>query len=141
MWFWSSFYCSDGPKAHFRTIWKWTKIAFWHVIIIFEDKTKWTKNAISRQLLHVIWTPLKHFSGSKIKLYAVGLMILYSSTGRFTKLGMSLTDNEPSQALFMPLLTCAAHTITHGNHQQKCPEMKKKIFCIVPNSKGLPIMF
>ena len=51
-------------------------------------------------------------------------MILYSSTGRFTKLGMPLTDNEPSQALLMPVLTYVAHIITHGNHQQRCPEMK-----------------
>ena len=72
-------------------------------------------------------------------------MILYSSTGRFTKLGMSLTDNErlkpyewallmsdnePSQALLMPISTCVAYIITHGNHQQKCPEMKKKYFAL-----------
>ena len=62
-----TYHTSLWPKALFRTIWKWTKIAFWHAIIIFEDKTKWTKHVISRQLLHVIWTHLKHFSGSRNK--------------------------------------------------------------------------
>ena len=30
------FFSESGPNLPFRTIWKWTKLAFWHVIINFE---------------------------------------------------------------------------------------------------------
>ena len=73
------------------------------------------RNNMVVKFFHI--SKILHFLGIKSEFY-------HSSTGRFTKLGMSLTDNEPSQALLMPILTCVAHIITPGNHQQKCPEMK-----------------
>ena len=37
----SEFYIESGSKLHTRTIWKWIKIAIWHVI--------WTKSALSER--------------------------------------------------------------------------------------------
>ena len=67
--FWSHYSCSDGPKVPSLTNWKWTKIAFWHLIIIFEDKIKRTRNAFSKKLLHMIWKPANTFQ--KIRPYEV----------------------------------------------------------------------
>ena len=97
------------------------------------EQLKWDQNRIFEQFInHVIIKSFKRFSGSKIRPNVVCLMNFYSSIGRFTKFGMSLTDNEPSQALLMPILTCVAHIITHGNHQQRCPEIKKHFaLCLI----------
>ena len=35
---WSNFFSESGPNLPFRTIWMWTKLAFWHVIKNFEKK-------------------------------------------------------------------------------------------------------
>ena len=69
--FWSNFNCSNGPNVHFRIFWKCTKIAFWHLIIIFEDKTKWIKNVFSKQLLHVFWKPWNTFRDQIIRFCVV----------------------------------------------------------------------
>ena len=66
--FWSHYSCSDRPKVPSLTNWKWTKIAFWHSIIIF-DNMKWIKNAFSIQLLLVIWKPPNTFRDQKIRSY------------------------------------------------------------------------
>ena len=66
--FWSNYSCSNGPKVPSLKNWKWTKIAFWHSIIIF-DNMKWIKNAFSMQLLLVIWKPPNTFRDQKIRPY------------------------------------------------------------------------
>ena len=128
MCFWSSFYCSNGPSAASTTSpfsnnlkVDQNRLSPWrfYVIIIFEDKTNWTKNALSKQFLHVIWTPWNIFRDEKIKPYVVGLVMLYSWTGRSTKLGMSLTGNEPSQAIFMLTLTSVCQSSTKVSRNEK----------------------
>ena len=68
--FWSNFY-SNRTKVPYLTIWRGTRIAFWHLIIIFEDKTKWIKNVFSMQLLHVFWKPWNTFWDQKIRFCVV----------------------------------------------------------------------
>ena len=53
-----------GPKSILMTI-----IAFWHVIIIFEGKLKWTKITFYKQLLHVTWTPSNTCQDQKIRRF------------------------------------------------------------------------
>ena len=65
---WSRFFSESGPNLPFRTIWMWTKLAFWHVIINFEKKKKWTKLAFSSQLHTWLWTPSNTFLDQNIRL-------------------------------------------------------------------------
>ena len=91
--------CQKAILVHFQIVRKGTYGPF---------ELKCEQNRIFEQFINqVIVKSFKRFSGPKIRPNVVDLMNLYSSTGRFTKLGMSLTDNESSQALFMPIFTCA----------------------------------
>ena len=54
-----------GAKLEIRSIEKWSKIGFGHVIIIFEEEIEWSKIGFSKQAHHVVMNSFKHFSGAK----------------------------------------------------------------------------
>ena len=66
-WFWSRFLLrvKIGAKSEIRTVEKWSKIRFGHVIIIFGEKMERSKIGFSKQFHHVRIYSFKHFSGAK----------------------------------------------------------------------------
>ena len=55
MQFWSIVYSKSEPKFRIRTIWKWTKTAFWHVIINFKNVFLWSRSSVKLQF----WSTFK----------------------------------------------------------------------------------
>ena len=106
----SNFNCLNGPNVHFRITWKWTKIAFWHLIIIFEDKTKWIKNVFSKQFLHVIWKPWNTFRDQKVR-FCVVVKNKFWKTWLFH---------------FVPIDSKWEEEITHGDHNSGSEEHWEK---------------
>ena len=54
-----------GAKSEIRSIEKWSKIGFCHLIIIFEEQIEWSKIGYSKKVHHVGMNSFKHFSGAK----------------------------------------------------------------------------